>query len=1086
MSSLDETNESLIAAAIGFNDGANKGFWRVQLRDRIGQWMEMGRGLLAKVRMPGGDIKDLRGVYIGPSTRTGYGRMLVENEDGSFTTYEVTSGNAQQFEATIAESDLERQGIKNDTPGDIGDRLDEDIQTEDDMNPQPSTDEDIKLATVVPDEKQKEIIKKSREESPLAKLPAGAERTMSKEELAKATGTSEEANYDEPSDDLPIEALAAGWGFSDEGKGVFLREASNEGDRATDYEITKNEKTGKYDVLRREHSGLNDRSGQNADYREYDEGSYDSPAEAFKEFGWEEWEAADAQDKGDDVAANLAETPYEDALVKMWNDAAYGDGADVDAALAKLPSGEKRKPKDFGLNVTGSHREYALDLAEGDYIYDPMSTDLFKISAEPFVNEDGNITVPAVDEDGNDVSFDFSNDSRLDKVSYSETPKEEPLPEAPELTDAAVEKQASEIKVGDKLWTQNGNYLGEVSLAKESKDAMTGKTSMRLRYTNEFGREYLLSYPMNTFFRVESPASEEEEKAPAAPEAPQAPEAPATPEVAPEAPTAPEATPEAPATPEATPAKPKKAKATKPVAVKPEVENKDRTDDGQPIAPVSMSNEEMQNLEVQEVLDSDGNPLPDLNGEPVYHANAILNAIMNVHPDAKLNKDGGLVIERASFTDHDGKEYDYEITLIPTFGGQVLEQYTIKDKEGNVVENFYHKDFKDSIRGIYGKKNGVVIFRDQLIGKAMPAGKLTRAKLSYFGKNKTLANRMVFFRGAGSKDPHAKAIKIQDVDQQMRDYLQGRGRLINETSKESRSANVRGSQARSFVASFFEAFEQKDTGLMRQILVQALGRMPDNEESRDKLVAILKDELKKRYMGTDRGHEIGLAVENLRRWMSTEGVDLRNLAKIPFVSTDGTTPVQVGDKVRAYGNENQSMIGQVVRLNKRTGKGGSYKDTIAIKFADGTVVNVFAARNVEIIGDDHPDADEPLDNYEPWIRGDEMRKIRLGDEPALPGEYVSFGPADAPDEDSANPDAGTPYLGSDGSEGSDNEGTPAEDKQIGDAWYGEDGEYLGSISEIVEVPAEDGGEPGIAIVYVDADGIEQVEVVDKGTTRSPK
>ncbi len=108
-------------------------------------------------------------------------------------------------------------------------------------------------------------------------------------------------DYSNPSDDMPVEALAAGWGFSDEGNGVFLREASNEGDRATDYEIVKNEKTGKYDVIRREHSGLSDRSGQSADYREYNEGSYDSPAEAFKDYGWDDWEASDAED----AASNL-------------------------------------------------------------------------------------------------------------------------------------------------------------------------------------------------------------------------------------------------------------------------------------------------------------------------------------------------------------------------------------------------------------------------------------------------------------------------------------------------------------------------------------------------------------------------------------------------------------------------------------------------------------------------------------------------------------------------------------------------------------------------------------------------------------
>jgi superfamily I DNA/RNA helicase len=172
---------SLIAA---FNDGANKGFWRIQLRDNKGQWAEMGRGLLSKVRMPDGSIQDQRGVYIGASERNGYGRQLVLEDDGKYYIYDIKPSNLTQFDATIPDEVLKQQGIskKARTPS-IAEQNDPDIQDLADMNRREATEADVKLATDVPDEGQKAIIAAEREKSPVANLPAGAEGKLSDDEL---------------------------------------------------------------------------------------------------------------------------------------------------------------------------------------------------------------------------------------------------------------------------------------------------------------------------------------------------------------------------------------------------------------------------------------------------------------------------------------------------------------------------------------------------------------------------------------------------------------------------------------------------------------------------------------------------------------------------------------------------------------------------------------------------------------------------------------------------------------------------------------------------------------------------------------
>ena len=82
-----------IIAAIGFNDGANKGFWRIQPRDRRGRWIEMGAEVLAVLRDQRNNKKvGIAGNYVGPSGVPGKARVLVRDKKGMFDgIYEIDS-----------------------------------------------------------------------------------------------------------------------------------------------------------------------------------------------------------------------------------------------------------------------------------------------------------------------------------------------------------------------------------------------------------------------------------------------------------------------------------------------------------------------------------------------------------------------------------------------------------------------------------------------------------------------------------------------------------------------------------------------------------------------------------------------------------------------------------------------------------------------------------------------------------------------------------------------------------------------------------------------------------------------------------
>jgi len=190
-----ENKDPEVIIAVGL--GANKGFWMVQLRDRHGQWAEMGHLQLMLARLKHGlPPIPIRGKYIGASNKIkGFARILVQGfSDKGFRdgVYHVPTNAMETIEGIIPEEALKRQGI---TPGQKldsrgnpiisrewsqDDFLDYENTLIDEITPQ-----DLELADATPTDEEKQIIEEQKANSPLAQLEPGAEGKMSKEELAR-------------------------------------------------------------------------------------------------------------------------------------------------------------------------------------------------------------------------------------------------------------------------------------------------------------------------------------------------------------------------------------------------------------------------------------------------------------------------------------------------------------------------------------------------------------------------------------------------------------------------------------------------------------------------------------------------------------------------------------------------------------------------------------------------------------------------------------------------------------------------------------------------------------------------------------
>lgn len=409
-----------------------------------------------------------------------------------------------------------------------------------------------------------------------------------------------------------------------------------------------------------------------------------------------------------------------------------------------------------------------------------------------------------------------------------------------------------------------------------------------------------------------------------------------------------------------------------------------RKDDGSDVVPTKLTTQELRAKKIRNVIDALTGKLLKVktnsgkSSRTIEDPNAIIDALLEVNPSAKIKDDGAIVMERGTFTDTDGRSYKYEVAVERTVGNQFMERYTISDPEtGEVIHDFYNHDYKDSFYGLYGKTNGLEKTRDQLLGRDVPGLKgvdkngvpIDKELRNYFGPDKNLEQRLKYLR----KTKDMGNWRLITPEENREKFLSGRDRKLNksDTDFNKQYRNQFGNVLRSFLPDIYKAIKDGDEQSVKEILVQTLGRLPDNQKAKDDLILTLAAGIDARFKGTPDYDRVKQLPRTLNRWLLQENLDIRDGDKIPFVSEDGVGTVKIGDVVRFVNNEGDFAIGTVVKLVPASGKNGNYKDTARVQF-ENQIVDNLQTRNMQILDPEDPDS-KPTD-YAPWVRLDE--KIR--------------------------------------------------------------------------------------------------------------
>lgn len=166
---------------------------KLQPRDKKGRWVPYGAKLVADVRLPNGKVVRVEGRSAG-GTATSKGqlnniRLYVGKgyEDSGIepdTILEVDPKNGELVSTIKLDRDyLEKHGVDPDATADLPEDLADQPQNLEDMNPQPATEEDKRLAGGLTEDEDAPL-RAEREKEPVAKLaPAVAEKATKVEDI---------------------------------------------------------------------------------------------------------------------------------------------------------------------------------------------------------------------------------------------------------------------------------------------------------------------------------------------------------------------------------------------------------------------------------------------------------------------------------------------------------------------------------------------------------------------------------------------------------------------------------------------------------------------------------------------------------------------------------------------------------------------------------------------------------------------------------------------------------------------------------------------------------------------------------------
>lgn len=803
------------------------------------------------------------------------------------------------------------------------------------------------------------------------------------------------------------------------------------------------------------------------------------------------------RDMAPESAADAGVKPasLEDAAAKLWNDSVYGDGADLDNAVKAIQT----PPSSPGFDVVVKE---AKDLQIGDEIVDANNKPVGRITGDVTINGKRTLNITTPSGKKGDIT-----PPPNDKIGVA-VPKKTAAPVAPTAPKKAAAKKTNTptgpTPMTNKQVDQLDGFADQIAKS-TSVDPQLKQDYLDFMARNDNAEDISSDEAKNMIDRLSAAFQK-----------------PVTPKKAPTVRAPKKKAPAAPAAPgpisERTPAE--------------QALRDSRKDMGEDIAPVDEGmddaakaafQDEMFNMVIDPLIDPvTGKRLRDpLNPKKLVNdQNAIIDKLLEKFPNAKVNDNDKVIVERQDWTDPvSGKDYQYEVSIERTVGNQFIQRYKFTDKATGEVSEWQYKDFKDSMSSIFGKTNGVLLVRDYLLGRKMP-GKEDRAKRTYFGPKADLKQRVKFFRGATAEGNQGdlKNYRLLTFEEAADFFLEGGERILNksEATKGGQNRSQFGNVLVSARASAWDAIDAGDTKLAREIVLQHLGRVADNPEDIKRYLDYMRAGIKKRYAKAPvKQKQAGSAIlTEISRYVNAKGRNVRDDFKQTYVSADGVTTLKKGDKVIYENTEGITSVGTITEMIPASGP-RDYNDTVTVQFADRSVSllqtrNMYnPASNPKRFGDPAPT------DYTPNVTGADKIKARAAE---LGINYDIWAnrsqdaktagiPLDLNDGSYSSLDVTTPYLGSQGNPGTDatapdatapavpDATAPTEpavklgnvnNLQYADDFYSADGELLGTISEIAELESQDGGQPALVIYYIDENGNENYEVVTRDEDRGPK
>jgi hypothetical protein len=712
-----------LSAAIGFNDGANKGFWRFQPREKVGedagQWIEMGAELRMFYKNKRGETDSVVGRAVGSTGSPDGVRVLVQGQGDKGVAdgiYGADTANVRIAAAILPDEVLEEQGIKNTIK--ISPEQEALLPTLDSLERADITDGDLRLINEGADSaeaKEQAVYKKS--------VQAKEKKTISPEaieQMRKGLEKMKQLNL----------------GLSDKIKALFpnFKKSKMNNPSLTFYSRSKRETYGQ---------GSNPIVVPGGDYGRFSYFDEDGQLQSISVD-----KLADGRMRVNTYDRNIGEgLALEVRLNKdsgKWGvySKSDGDGTYIGGELLnEFDSSEDAR----SAAISGINEALGFD-PDNRFSLGPGITALRKRNENPRTKSQRDWVdvkpspeftslMDARDQAAADVMADVQYNGDVDPdvdidVLIDRAKKPVALPDPDEEDDAlpgtptlptqkapagTTLKWGDEWKRGDTLFSPSGKEIGTVLGNSTAITNAKGQPGYAVNIQNADGNIETIRVAKDDGLYVSKTKKKDLPADPGSAATPKAPAAPATPSK-PAAPAAPPAdvTPPAPAAP-AAPAKP--AAPTKPAAPQPGLPDSEkpkkkkaedkalrsgREDDGKPIAPTTMTNDELREIVPANVRDEvTGKLIKDDNGRPSQDPDAIIDALLETHPNAKVTKEGEIILERARFTDNDGQQYDYEIGISRTFNNSFSERWSFTNVATGEKQEFFSVDQKDSFSGIW-------------------------------------------------------------------------------------------------------------------------------------------------------------------------------------------------------------------------------------------------------------------------------------------------------------------------------------------------------------------------------------------------